>query len=321
MQRFEHNPLCAATAIAAVLALSSAPLAAQSAETAAPAPPPVVSAEPAPATPPPVPGPVQVIPAEPAVLPPIQPSPLPSAGVSPAAAATPLAAEPATAPSPKSSPALPRSTARPKAAPVAVSVDPAPTANLLPAAAASPPVSEPRAAPAPTPEQARDVTSLLMVVFLGLLAAAIALAGILAFRRCRPVSAKPAAAVTPVVPEAPRTAVRRDLVAVAVEAPPVAAPTILRRLTAPAALPSDGAAVDLPAAMPATYEERDALLKRMIEARPDKANPFTDRRARLHRARLIMQSLGRTFDRAPLIDLSQYPNNWPELARPRYRAA
>jgi hypothetical protein len=87
------------------------------------------------------------------------------------------------------------------------------------------------------------------------------------------------------------------------------------------ALPSDGAAVDLPATVPETYEERSALLKRMVEARPDRANPFTDRKARLRRARLILQSLGTTFDREPLIDLSQYPNNWPELQRPRYKAA
>ncbi len=58
----------------------------------------------------------------------------------------------------------------------------------------------------------------------------------------------------------------------------------------------------------------------MVAARPDKANPFTDRRQRAKRARLIMQSLGVTFDRQPLIDLSQYPNNWPEAAR-RYRQA
>jgi hypothetical protein len=34
-----------------------------------------------------------------------------------------------------------------------------------------------------------------------------------------------------------------------------------------------------------------------------------------------MQSLGHTFDREPRIDLSQYPNNWPELARQYHQAA
>ena len=54
----------------------------------------------------------------------------------------------------------------------------------------------------------------------------------------------------------------------------------------------------------------------MIDAKPDRANPFTDRKARMRRARLILQSLGRKFDGArPWIDLSDYPENWPELAR------
>jgi hypothetical protein len=56
----------------------------------------------------------------------------------------------------------------------------------------------------------------------------------------------------------------------------------------------------------------------MIDAPPDRANPFTDRRARLRRARLILQSLGRTFENAkPWIDLSDYPENWPALAHRR----
>ena len=105
---------------------------------------------------------------------------------------------------------------------------------------------------------------------------------------------------------------------------PVAAPTVLRRHDASpvaGALPSDGAAVDLPARLPEGYEERNALFQRMVDARPDKANPFTDRRQRMKRARLIMQSLGVTFDHEPRIDLSQYPNNWPELRRPYHKAA
>ena len=112
--------------------------------------------------------------------------------------------------------------------------------------------------------------------------------------------------------------------AVAASEPAVAAtPTPIRRDTAPVrgALPSAGASVDLPAKQPETYEERSALLDRMVNAKPDKANPFTDRRQRLHRARLIIQSLGVTFEREPRIDLSQYPNNWPELQRQYHKAA
>lgn len=87
-------------------------------------------------------------------------------------------------------------------------------------------------------------------------------------------------------------------------------------------LPHTGAAVALPRTLPDSFEERDALLKRMIAARPDRANPFVSRRARAKRARLILQSLGKDFsDRKPWIDLSQYPNNWPELTRAKSAAA
>jgi hypothetical protein len=82
-----------------------------------------------------------------------------------------------------------------------------------------------------------------------------------------------------------------------------------------------GASVPLPAKMPETFEERDALMKRMIAAKPDRANPFTSPIQRYKRAKLILQSLGRDFgDAEPWIDLSQYPQNWPELARRKQAA-
>ncbi|WP_160603273.1 hypothetical protein [Pontixanthobacter aquaemixtae] len=81
-------------------------------------------------------------------------------------------------------------------------------------------------------------------------------------------------------------------------------------------LPSAGAAVALPKDAPEDFDERSDLLMKMIDAKPDRANPFRSPRARLRRARLILQSLGRSFKAAaPSIDLSQYPNNWPELSR------
>jgi hypothetical protein len=83
-----------------------------------------------------------------------------------------------------------------------------------------------------------------------------------------------------------------------------------------------GAAVPLPSRMPATFEERDALIRRMIEAKPDRANPFTSPIQRRKRAKLILQSLGRDFGEVePWIDLSQYPANWPELAGRKHAAA
>ena len=70
----------------------------------------------------------------------------------------------------------------------------------------------------------------------------------------------------------------------------------------------------LPSEVPQTFEERDALLKELVAAEPDRANPFTSVRARARRAKLIMQSLGQDFqNRKPRIDLSEYTNRWPAL--------
>jgi hypothetical protein len=87
-------------------------------------------------------------------------------------------------------------------------------------------------------------------------------------------------------------------------------------------LSHSGAAVSLPRERLATPEERRALINRMVDAEPDRANPFRSRKARLHRAKLIEQSIGRRFPGGKSrIDLSQYPMNWPELAQGRSAAA
>ena len=181
--------------------------------------------------------------------------------------------------------------------------------------AAAPVAAAPTPAPQPTPAQTNDVVGTLGIVLLALLALAILAAGLLFLRRRHPVAAE--------VEETPVVADTAEEPSPVYAAEPVAPTPIRRRDANPVAgaLPSDGAAVDLPAKLPESYEERSALLDRMVAAKPDRANPFTDRRARLRRARLILQSLGTTFEREPLIDLSQYPNNWPELQRPRYKAA
>ncbi len=76
----------------------------------------------------------------------------------------------------------------------------------------------------------------------------------------------------------------------------------------------NGDPITLPAEAPETFAERDALLKELVAAEPDRANPFTGVRARARRAKLIMQSLGQDFrDRKPRIDLSEYTNRWPAL--------
>jgi len=189
---------------------------------------------------------------------------------------------------------------------------------------AAPPVAANPDGVADSNQTANGLTGTIGVFVLALLALIIAFVAFLFMRRRSPVTTQvvetPAATHTLAEPAAPATA---ETVA-ASQAEVMATPTALRQRDADpvrGALPSDGAAVDLPARMPETYEERSALLDKMVAAGPDKANPFTDRRQRLRRARLIMQSLGHTFDREPLIDLSQYPNNWPELARQYHKAA
>jgi hypothetical protein len=220
--------------------------------------------------------------------------------------------------------------AAPTAAPVVVpppandaavpadAVLPVDTADAAPAVAADPNAVA-------QPIESRGVSATLGLLALGALALLIGLVALLFFRRRSPVRTH--VVETPAVtekldePVAPVPTAERIA---ATDASFGAAPTMLRqRDTAPVrgAIPSDGASVDLPATLPESYEERSALLDKMVNAKPDKANPFTDRRQRLHRARLIMQSLGRKFDREPRIDLSQYPNNWPELQRPHYKAA
>lgn len=93
-----------------------------------------------------------------------------------------------------------------------------------------------------------------------------------------------------------------------------AAPVVARSSSATSAARASGDPIPLPGAMPQTFEERDALLKELVAAKPDRANPFTSTRARARRAKLIIQSLGSDFSkRKPRIDLSQYTNRWPEL--------
>lgn len=53
--------------------------------------------------------------------------------------------------------------------------------------------------------------------------------------------------------------------------------------------------VALPATAPTDPVERRNLIERMVSATPDKTNPFTSRKARAKRARLILASLGRDF--------------------------
>ncbi|MGZ5807658.1 MAG: hypothetical protein ACXWIV_11035 [Croceibacterium sp.] len=213
------------------------------------------------------------------------------------------------------------------APPVAVTPPPANDVAPLPAQSVestTTAIAPPPPAAEPTPVQTNNVIGTLGLALLGLLALAILAAGLLFLRRRHPVvtdTVEDPLATSPVVEE---PIVEEPVAEPVAAAMPVAAPTMIHRRDinpVAGALPSNGAAVDLPAKLPETHEERTALFERMVDARPDKANPFTDRHARMRRARLIMQSLGVTFDREPRIDLSQYPNNWPELLRQYHKAA
>lgn len=308
MRTTSRTPRSATTAIAAVLALTAAPALSQEAS-APPLDGPIVNVEPvAPSSPvaAPVaaPTPVFVLPdfpvEEPAPVVEAQEAAPPVA--EPAARSQTVASEPAT----RAAPAAVAAPATVEPEPVAAAGPPA-EEDFMPVAAQ--PQAEPFALAGPTPERSRDITGYLIAAFVALLALIGALIAFAARRRRRSSRALVREAERARKPE-PRP------VAAVPEPAPMAVPvTELDR--APARpLRSPGAAVPLPARVPETFAERDALIRRMIDAPPDRANPFTDRRARLRRARLILQSLERGFgDAKPWIDFSDYPENWPEFAR------
>ena len=321
MKQQNHTSLSATAAIAAALALSPIPLAAQSVDTTAPAAQPVETAPPVAASP----APTVDIPdvAAPTVS---EPAPEPAATVK----TTTTTKKTSTAPVTRSTTHTTASRTVSRTAPAAivaapVAAVPVPANDVAPlppeAIDTAPVAAAPIPAAQPTPVQNNNVIGTMGVVLLGLLALAILAAGLLFFRRRNPI-------VTQTVEEEPvaaepviETPVAEPVSTVAPMATSAAAYRRRELNPVAGALPSDGAAVDLPATAPEDYEARNALFERMVDARPDKANPFTDRRQRMKRARLIMQSLGVTFDHEPRIDLSQYPNNWPELRRQYHKAA
>ena len=313
MMKRNHTRLCASAAIAAALALSSTPLLAQ----LAPAP---TTVEPAPV--PVFPETLAVPPAQPAtvqptiVVPDIEaaPAPVVETPAEPAATTT-TRTERAAAPARTrvAAPADPEPAAvEPDVAPVATDIVPEPVAEPVVPIAATEPVET------SAPVDNDNSVQFGIAVIAAIAAIVLAIWGFVAIGRRRPVDRKAAAiierpAITPPAPE-PVTTVA-----------PVAAVTPLAtaRPAAPApSLSHSGAAVPLPRTMPASFAERDALIKKMIAAKPDRANPFNSYAQRAKRAKLILQSLGTDFsDRDPWIDLSQYTANWPELAGRKHAAA
>ena len=335
MMKPRNTRLYAGAAIAAALALNSTPLLAQM----APAPT-------SPVTTTVTPEPVLVIPTAP-TTPPAQPTivlptELPEAAPPPAAAVPnePAAARTTTTPTattraaaPAATPAAERTAPRATAAPARVAAEPTTAVIEEPVEPVAVEIApEPVAEIAPVAETPREPavasdtsegTSFWLALLGALAAVGLAIWGFVAIGRRKPIDRKAATIVER--PVAPRPAIAPPVM---VEPGPVApeavAPSVspLRTATPAPSLAHSGAAVPLPRTMPATFEERDALIRRMIEAKPDRANPFTAPLQRRKRAKLILQSLGRDFsDREPWIDLSQYPANWPELARRNTAAA
>ena len=303
MMEPNRTPFCARAAIAAALALASTPLLAQVAEAPAPvAPEPVLTAPTAPAAP--AAQPAMVLPTE-------LPEAAPAAG---AVAPDPAPRDVARAerPAPRARAAAPAPAPVAASEPVAVEEDAAPIAAEPVVESAAPgAVGEPVAAPT-TPET--DNTRFWIAVLAGLAAIALAIWGFVAIGRRKPVDRKAAMMI-----ERPVVKLREPVAAEPVPTPSVSP---LRAVAPAPNMAHTGASVPLPGRVPATFEERDALMKRMIAARPDRANPFNSPIQRRKRAKLILQSLGRDFgDREPWIDLSQYPQNWPELAARKQAAA
>lgn len=345
MQKSLNTARCATAAIAAVLAIGSTPLLAQD-----------VTAAPTPTIVQPAPAPTVVAPAAPAAstatpapvmqsVPQVQPLPqvvvpnIPRA--EPQAEAPAAATRAARAETPRAERAAPAPTsAAPASAPVTdpsapLTTTPEVTESIGSLVLAPIPVEEPAASAAVVEEAnqgpAAGVGILAALIALLLIPAAVFFT--LRSRRAakreevpqveRPVVAR--AEPVPVIKPAPVAAYAAEAdrsahkPVFAFNSAPVAASATQRNATqtTKGSLPADGASVALPARMPESFEERDALLKQMAAAKPDRANPFTNYKARLKRARLILQSLGRKFTKGSWIDLSQYPNNWPELARNR----
>lgn len=309
-----HFTRCASFAIAATLALGPTQLLAQD-----------VTASPVTAAPPPtiiVPdvAPQATVPASTVVIP---------EEVTPPEAAAPAEPDPAT---PQAETATRSTTTRAPAersAPVAaapVAEAPADAAvtegsTFVPPVAAEP-VAEPELAPIPEDIGSADNT---MAVVLGILAAlALIVIGFFALRRKGP---KRYAAAEPVpeaiaAPKFPAGLEPETVVAQSGPAVTYTGATFGAAAKPAGGLSHTGASVPLPREVPRTYAERDTLIQRMVEAKPDRASPFRSTRARYRRARLILASLGRDFkDTDPWIDLSQYPSNWPELARRQSVAA
>ncbi len=294
MQYKPTRSLCATVAIAATLALGSIPAFAQEAAPAVSVPP----AAPAPvvaASPPAAAAPTIAVP--PVTVQPTAPQPEAAAAEPVAAAArAPARAEPAPrrVAAPSASAPAPTAAAPAPAAVAAAEVAPAaPTGSALdtPLAAAAPaPVAEAPAAEADSGLTGEEAGFLALLAAIGIGGIAFLVMG---RRRRRMASAIETDdyAPTPVAAAASlrqptvmtETPVRADPVYAVADHP--AQPAVASR---PAAAPQSAPAFAM--GRQPTGDDRQDLLDRMVAAAPDETNPFTSRKARRRRARLLLQA-------------------------------
>lgn len=285
--------------------------------------------------------PTIVLPGEEAAAPAPAPQPAPQIvvpEVAPVAAASVEAETTATttaAPAPRRATTTVRTTASrsttPRQATAAPAISTAAVVDAVPVTAAPlaaetsivpEPVAEPALQPLTPAElsadtQREDITEALAMILGGLLLAGVSVGALVLLmrsrRRSRAASAFEPTYVEPVRAPEPKPEYVAPRAEPGLAATPAPAFDWSRASTP---LPASGAAVALPRVAPTDPVERGELLKRMVAAEPDRANPFTSPKARLRRARLILQSLGRKFESStPRFDLSQYTSNWPALAR------
>lgn len=272
----QYNPtrsLCATVAIAATLALGSTPAFAQDVA-------PAISV-PA-ASPPSAPAPTIVVP--PVTVQPTAPQPVAEAAPEPAPRQAPAPRARAERPAPAPRQAVAAAPAAPAAA------APVPVA-AIPAAAPVAPIAQaplPAAAPAPVAEpapvaQADDGLSGEEIGFLALLAA-IGAGGIALLVKGKRRRRADGEADVRDYADAPAPAAQPVY-----EAPVLHTPvqTAMDRSAQPAVVRSVAPVATGP--VPAG-EARHALLDSMTDAEPDEANPFTSKKARRRRARLILQA-------------------------------
>ncbi|HEX8055106.1 MAG TPA: hypothetical protein VF481_00485 [Novosphingobium sp.] len=319
-----HAPIrsfCATTAICAVLALGSTPAWAQDASAPVSDAPAITLPAPAPAAQPTIVLPDAVpAPAAPAAAPVVKqiPAAAPAAAAAdepaPERSTKPRAAAKASAPARSTS--APR-TVTPETTPVIPVAAPEPrAADAIPPVAApplaQPAVTPPQAVAAASPAESDSSNGLTTAAWIaGILAAlGIGTVGVVALRSRRrdeeedyeeayyeeAPAAAPARSYADGPTMTPASAMNEPTGGLEPELPmPVYAMAEDRvadpaKAIEPTPHPSVAQKIGTEELVPDTREERDALLEQMVEAEPDAENPFTSRKGRMRRARLILQA-------------------------------